>query len=746
MVQYFVRNILFAFFLILVYGAVAQPSEVILRENFRNNNHNWDEYNTSFRLAKVWKDNYLLITRKRKIGLFTDIEVPLDQNNNFSISTTLRKVEGHHGDGYGLCWGKKDKDNCFTFTLSGKGMYEIGKWEHGNWQYVARHECLYINKWDATNKLEIKKIDDRILFLINDSIVERQPFEKFFDNRFGFVIYNRMSVEVSELIIRGTSTKPASSEISNMRKNPFQKEFANLEIRNIRFEASNNSQQLTNPGRGNIIFSLYNPNNKESHGVKVWPACLSKTQRISIPLEYVVGSIAGNSSVEVSIPVTPQDNFKASSQDIRIQVVDRFGAISRPGNINIELNEIQPARITISKYHINDQNQDIEGSFTYGNGNGIPEPGEAIRAGVTIINTGTILHNMKAKIFESKYDPNLALVENGKEYFLGDIKQGESKTITFDFFSSKAYKKNEIPINIRFWESGGGYFDEQLMSLSMREKPPEQVIPITQSTKNQEMEFEENDIIVESNQYKPGSYVLIMGFSVDDHRNSARNDALRFYNTCRKVLGVPDMNILYIINNKFQPADLLNFVGEDGWLKRNSDSDNFECIIYFSGSGVASNNKDVLGLMNCLNPRFAQIRPDDRNLYYSLDQLRANKIFIISDPSFSGNRSTDVISLAENTGVIIPTGDPTFNNSNICYIASGGVTDYGQPYVEKKHNLFSYLFLDVLLMFEEERQNTIGEIISDVGENMVRYKSYGKPVPKVEIYGNKNLGLFNDTE
>ncbi|MEA3445802.1 MAG: hypothetical protein U9R19_13875 [Bacteroidota bacterium] len=742
MTQYILRIMLSAFFLIQACGLLAQTEGIVLNEKFENNRRNWDDYNTSSRLAKVWKNKYLLITRKNKIGLLTDIEVPLDQNYNFSISTTLTKLEGHDGDGYGLCWGKKDKDNCFTFTLSGRGFYEIGKWENGKWQYISRRENLCINKWEAENKVEVRKKGERILFLINDSLVENQPFEKFFGKRIGFVVYNKIEVEASNLLVKGTSTKPGPSEISNMRRKIVKKKVDNLEISKLHFEATNGSNKLSNPGKGHIKFKLKNLNNKESRELKLWINCMEKIQRVSFPDEFIIAPMPGNSTIEISIPLQTTNNFISSVQKLRLQIVDSYGLVARPQQINIELKENLPGRIIIEKIEINDTSEDTGGSFIYGNGNNIPEPGEAIQVTISIKNTGEKLNDLKAKIYEEKYSPHLALDKKGKEYFLGDIKKGESLKITFDFFSSKAYILDEIPFNVRFTENGGTYYKEQNLGLKMNKKPAKTNYPNSTSTQNKEIEFEEKDVIIETGRYDPETYVLIFGCSVNDPRNSAQHDALRFYSVCRKVLGIPDANILLETNNRFHANDLLNIVNDYGWLARKAKQDNFNCIIYFSGSGIASNNKTVVGLMNCLNPVYAQIRPDSENLFSSLEQLQANKILIISDPAFSGNRSTDELSLAENSGIIIPGGEPKFKNNSICYIASGGLLNYSQAHLEKKHNLFSYLFMDVFLMDEVERTQALNKLINGVKIAMEKYKTYGEPIPKVGVYGNKRMKLL----
>lgn len=742
MSQYILRNMLLAFFLVQVCTSLGQSEGIVLNESFKNNQHKWGDYNTPFRMAKVWKDNYLLVTRKNKIGLLTDIEIPLDQNSDFSIVANIAKIGGFDGDGYGLCWGKKDKDNSFTFTISGKGVYEIGKWEYGKWQYISRRESRAINKWDAVNKIEINKKGSRILFLINDSLVENQPFEQFFGSRIGFVVYNKMKVKISDFLVKGKSTKPKLSDISNSRRRIPLGDLAEIEIRNLYFAATDGSHELSKSNKGAIHFQLLNPNDELSEESSVWLTCLSKTQRISFPGELPIAPLPGHSGSDFAIPIEANSDFADSEQEIRLQLVDRFGLAAPPQIIKIRLKESLPERVVIEKIVLNDTSQDKYGAFTYGNGNGIPEAGEAVMVRIDFKNTGDKLRKLKVKVYEEKYSPDLALEENGREYSLGDMDRGDIKQIDFNFFSSKKYQSNYIPIGIRFSEQEGGFSQEQSLGLKINEKPK---IPIQQTAfSNTKESFISNpEFIVETGLNQPTTFALILGCPVGDRSRRARNDAIRFYTTCRKVLGVPDANIFLDCDNRFHAEDLLALVNENGWLGKKKSLDNFSLIIYFSGSGYANLDQSVVELLNCLNPKFASLRPDKDNLYFLLDRLNASQILIVTDPAFSGNRSSDELGLAENAGVIIPSGEPKFQSNNITYICSGGLLDYGHTYIEKNHNLFSYSFMEMLMTNEELRMKPIREIVDEVNNDILKYKAYGTPLPNVQVYGDKKMLIIN---
>ncbi|MCF8371423.1 MAG: hypothetical protein K9H64_07360 [Bacteroidales bacterium] len=313
--------------------------------------------------------------------------------------------------------------------------------------------------------------------------------------------------------------------------------------------------------------------------------------------------------------------------------------------------------------------------------------------------------------------------------------------IGVNFFSSKKYRSNYIPIGIRFSEQDGGFYCEQSLGLKMNEKPE---IPVQQTSFSYAKEslVSDPDFIVGTGLIKPTTFALILGCPVGDRSRRARNDAIQFYTTCRKVLGVPDANIFLDCDNRFRAEDLLALVNENGWLGKKKSLDDFNLIIYFSGSGYANLDNSVVELLNCLNPKFAQLRPDKDSLYFLLDQLGASQILIITDPAFSGNRSSDELGLAENAGVIIPSGEPKFQSNNITYICSGGLLDYGHTYIEKNQNLFSYSFLDVLTTNEELRKQPIWEIVDKVNNDMLKHKAYGSPLPNVQVYGNKKMRVI----
>ena len=744
MQRQFLRYMLMLLFVIMACTLFSQPVDIVLKENFNNNQKEWDEYNTTSRLAKVWSNKYLLINRKNKIGLQSDIKVFIDQNKDFSIISRIAKMEGYNGDGYGLCWGKKDKDNCFTFTLSGNGIYEIGKWEHGNWLYIARGQSLFINKLNGSNKIEIRKIEDQLFFYINDSIVESQPFERFFGHRIGFVVYNKISVEVSSLIVRGTSSKPTSSSVSNARLRKQAKGFDELEIRNLSFESSDGGKKLTPMGKGYVTFKLANPNDVSTREMSVWLSCMSPNQRIIYPMQVFVSPIPPNKSREIRVPIEPiVNNFIDCEQIIRVQVHDQYGLVTQAKQLTVYLEDVNPGRIVIQKYKLNDSSDDSSGAFTYGNGNGIPEPGEAVQVTMDIQNLGDKLSNLTAKIYEERYSQNLALEENGKLYPLGDLEKGEQRQISFNFFSSRSYKSNELPFSIRFSEKGGGYYSEQNIGLKMSQQPPIiEPFDTRSSAKSNSLLISELERVEPTDKYSPNSYAVILGCPLDAEDRRARNDALRFYHVSRNILGIPEENMLIDFDNRFLANDMMALVDDLGWLSQKIEKGGSRIFIYFTGSGSSSQRIEAIELLNALNPQYAAIRKKENNLFDQLEGLRAEVIMVV-DPAFSGDRSADEISLAQNSGLIIPSGNISFENHNISYIAPGGTLNYSSAFREKKYNLFGYFFTDILLRNNQDRVLPINQMVERVNNQMHRFKTYGERLPIVEVYGQESITLVD---
>jgi len=730
--KYSIKYILIVLILIPINGLFAQQSEILLDENFTENTNNWDNYNTSFRCVRVWNGKYSLITKKKNSGLFTDIKIPINQNYDFSISATLKYKKGFSGDGYGLCYGKKNKDNNFTFTISENGIYEFGKWENGKWLSISRNKSAFINKNGLANKIGLVKIDDKINFYINDEFVENQPFENFFGKNIGFVIYNKMTVEISNIIIRAIADDLIVVDkniICNRKKDI---SYDNIKVQNLRFISSEGTNVLKNFDIGEIIFSLYNPNKKPSVELRVLLSSMSENPQLLYDNEIVVKPLKPKETVKIVIPIKPAENVSDCIQKLRLQIVNNYGLAAKPQLLDIELKKYRKGKLEIVKYEIDDKTRQDDDSFMYGNGNGIPEYGESFRIAITLKNTGNLLKRVKARIFPNEYNKYLSIFNSKENQSVGDLNYQDTAIIFADIVCSENFKSENVKLVIRLLDGGGFYYDEQLFVLEMN-KPA----PITEDSSSSSSCYEiktlRKDTIIKTDLKNNSSYAIIIGSSVNDSAISTNIDAINFYSVCTNIIGIPESNIYFENQNRFTVDNLITMTQKYGWLARMSKQKDFKCVVYFSATGSAQNNLVALEMLNLLNPKFANRNTKADNIYSKLDKITNGEITVICDVAFSGLRNVDEICLPKNEGRIIISDVPSFKNQNITYVSAAGINNYSEIFADENQNLFSYYFNYLMLTNLNQREKTLSKIIEIINVELQKHETDCKAM----IYGNQ---------
>jgi hypothetical protein len=196
----------FLYFLFSV-SLIAQDKEkvIIFEDHFDNNKHNWilqDDKNVTEKIA----DGKLIIqSRNTQYAWKTEYRSDINQNEDFSIETTLAMTEGQKADAYGLIWGGS-RQNYYGFFLIGKKTYIILRNKDGNRELLTSWEkSKSLNPPPKQNKLFINKQNDSLYFYANDEFLLKMPFMRFFGDKVGFYLSTQMTVEVDNLILSQTN-------------------------------------------------------------------------------------------------------------------------------------------------------------------------------------------------------------------------------------------------------------------------------------------------------------------------------------------------------------------------------------------------------------------------------------------------------------------------------------------------------------------------------------------------------------
>ena len=184
--------------IILIQNSIIAQTKFI--ENFNNNNRNWNvgedkDYKTSV------KNGFYVMQHKRSSASYNfwkDFAITTD--GDFYIESKLMQVSGVDNWGYGIVWGAQGWGNSFNFKISSNGMFTITGYK--NEKYFKWQE------WKASNKikplgqynvLSVKRIDEKLYFYINETLVYTHQFEDLFGNKFGFIVGRSMTIKADYL-------------------------------------------------------------------------------------------------------------------------------------------------------------------------------------------------------------------------------------------------------------------------------------------------------------------------------------------------------------------------------------------------------------------------------------------------------------------------------------------------------------------------------------------------------------------
>ena len=177
--------------------------KTIFEDDFTDNRNNWNEYPEDDEGVQIMQNGkYILYSTQDYWRTIRTIEI--DQDKDFEIESTIEKAGGVDDNSYDIIWGLGGK-NYYTFGISGNGSYKYLKRVDGEWIYTINWtESEFINKYNAINRLKIKKSGDKLSFYINNQFVNETQFEKFFGNGLGIGFSSNIRVKIDDYIVRGT--------------------------------------------------------------------------------------------------------------------------------------------------------------------------------------------------------------------------------------------------------------------------------------------------------------------------------------------------------------------------------------------------------------------------------------------------------------------------------------------------------------------------------------------------------------
>jgi len=239
------------------------------------------------------------------------------------------------------------------------------------------------------------------------------------------------------------------------------------------------------------------------------------------------------------------------------------------------------------------------------------------------------------------------------------------------------------------------------------------------------------------------SIALIVGIA-DYERTSAKaayadDDAKYFYDYATLKLGVPEENILELINDRADRVELK--IATKSWLKKAVAAGKSDIFVFFAGHGMASddgNNMYLLpydGAPELLDE--SAIRRDV--LFGDIEATNPRSVTVFLDTCYSGTtRSEEQLVSARPVSI---KAKPQSIPKKFTVITAAGNDQTAKPLEEVKHGMFSYFVMRGLegdADGNSDNKITAGELHTFVKENVDRY-SAGSQTPQIQ--GNKNAVL-----
>ncbi|MCK4664275.1 MAG: hypothetical protein KAT68_15510 [Bacteroidales bacterium] len=199
---------------LIVYGSVKKQKVVeikrnikdaVLVESFNNNNNNWAVNNIKGGRGTIINNEYVLTSSNNK-PIHVNIPVEFDKERDFLIETNVKSFDGDKDASFCISWGiSESTKEYYAFRINTfYGSYEYYKIKNGDVvKLINTTFTPVINKGiDATNKIVIKKGNNKLEFYINDKIINDYRFQSFFGNKIGYIVHFKHNISVQDLMIK----------------------------------------------------------------------------------------------------------------------------------------------------------------------------------------------------------------------------------------------------------------------------------------------------------------------------------------------------------------------------------------------------------------------------------------------------------------------------------------------------------------------------------------------------------------
>ena len=529
-------------------------------------------------------------------------------------------------------------------------------------------------------------------------------------------------------------------QLSKLHTNNYQKPKypALLIIESIKFTEPSGNKSLDGLETGKIVLGISNKGKGYASKIEIDVTPLSSSKNLVYESKIKIDRLDSKSTETIEIPITADINAQSMERKFRIEVTEHFGFDSDPATISFTTTAFMPPDLQINQTAIDD---DDEGD-SMGNDNSTIEPGESIEVTAFVQNFGDgDVEDVKAEVLFNTTNRNISYPDEGQIYSLGDIASGDYKEFKFYFFTSRRYDEVELPISVKLTESKGEFGKTIDLGLKAGERTQNivdvQITRVEKAKRDKTIRQIEGIITLADvdenipNTKTNGKNTLVVIIGVEDYKYApdvdyAGRDAQYFYEYSKSVLGAPEPNIYFRVDDGATSGEFNKIFAEDGWIARRLGSKT-DIVFYYSGHG-APDPKSEKGYLipHDIDPNYPSTGFSIDQIYQSLADLNANSVTVFIDACFSGESRSEEMLVEGIRPISIEITNPVLLAENFSVFSASEGKQYSAAYPEKFHGLFTYFLLKGLQGSArgDDKDLTIGELYDYVRENVSSQAGY----------------------
>ncbi len=733
------KKILFHIFILLILCELQSESQVkysdfpdslkmtFFVEGFDNNINNWTLEN-NWITASMRDNTYTLINKNynNNIGIST-IPIKFDNNQDWDLEVNLKIISGTGA----LVIGMDEQYNHFRIELNQNSEVYMVKEEDSKGQIKTYHSYKEKNiiHNSSANKVTIRHTKNKYYLFINQQFVCELKDLQLLGNYFGFSVGVNSQITINDFRLNYLNYNMALSK--NVKRG-----IPDLSISNIEFVDSNHNNVIDENEESLVAFDISNRGKASAEGLRAYVKSIKPTNNITFRNYVEIGEIKPGETKTVNIPFKGASSIETGSEEIKVAFSENMGFPPDTLLLTLAVQKAPQPLIKTVDFEI----LTLDGSVRLG---------KPVKVKALIQNVG-LGDAQNVRIAFIVPETNI-IVQSNDIFSLGNLKAGDTATISFDFIPNKMYKNSTIPITIKPYESTGkfaqsllieppvnglansakvvkmggetDYSNYQIKVASLNKNSDNSLmkssnsndsiknkntallgnsvmktVPLKTNTVNFTEDFDVDKNIPKSNIERPNRYALIIGnedystfqntLNTEINVDYAANDAKVFKEYASQIMCIPESHIKLLTNATY--AQMNQGIS---WLTNLAkvENGNAELIFYYSGHGLPDEKtKEPYLIPVDVSGSDLQDGIKLDNVINRLTNVESKRVTMFLDACFSGGARNK--SLVAMKGVKIVPKEVKIGGNLVIFSSSSGDESSG-VYRSHRHGFFTYYLL-----------------------------------------------------